>query len=334
MHDFSLLPVVLVAGFLGAGKTTLMRRLILSAREFDKRASVIVNEFGQNDVDSHILREADAELIASIAGGCACCTGQDDLLQTLQEIATRHEARPDVVLIESSGLADPVLLLDVLTAAPLLPLIRVAAILCVVDAAQPDEIAGSLGPLLRRQISLADWIVLNKTDLIAAPQLGVLETALRQLNAHANLTRAVQCDFDLSPLWRTVSTSPNVKQSTLSRAIPHQSTLDGTEAALHAHAHTIVFPLPHPVERAALEAAFAKLPGTVWRAKGFARVRGESGLRLIQYTGGADGTGRLHIAPFSLPHGDAEPDTFLVFIGAALDEEALKREFAGLTGFW
>lgn len=332
MHDSSHLPVVLVAGFLGAGKTTLMRRLILSSRERGLRASVIVNEFGQSDVDSHILREADTELIASIAGGCACCTGQDDLLQTLHEIATRDEGRPDVVLIESSGLADPVLLLDVLTAAPLLPLIRVASILCVVDAAQPDEIAGSLGPLLRRQISLADCIVLNKTDLLAPPQLDVLEVALRQLNPHATIERAVQCDFDLSPLWH----STHAAQSTLARVAPAQSTLDADTSAAHAHAHTIVCRLPHPIERAALEAAFAKLPGTVWRAKGFARLRGESGLRLIQYTGGGDGTGRLHIAPFSLPHGDAEPDTFLVFIGAALEEVTLRNEFGGvaLSGSW
>ncbi|MDF2441428.1 MAG: hypothetical protein JWN98_2412 [Abditibacteriota bacterium] len=333
MHDSSLLPVVLVAGFLGAGKTTLMRRLILSAHKRDLRAAVIVNEFGQNDVDSHILREADAELIASIAGGCACCTGQDDLLQTLQEIATRLGPRPDVVLIESSGLADPVLLLDVLTAAPLLPLVRVAAILCVVDAAHPDEIAGSLGPLLRRQIGMADWIVLNKTDLLAAPQLAALQEALGTLNPHANIARAVQCDFDLSPLWQAVATSDGV-QSTSARGASAQSTLDSAAAAAHAQAHTIVCPLPHPVERTALEAAFAALQGTVWRAKGFARVRGESGLRLIQYTGGPDGAGRLHIAPFSLPHGSAEPDTFLVFIGAALDGDALKRDFGMLTGFW
>ena len=239
-----------------------------------------------------------------------------------------------MVLIEASGLADPVLLLDVLTAAPLLPHICVISILCVVDAAQPDEIAGNLGPLLRRQISLADWIVLNKTDLLATSQLSVLDAALSKLNPHASITHAVQCDFDLSPLWQRVATAPNTVQSTLTRTHSHQSTLDEVEAATHAHAHTIVCPLPHPVERVALETAFAKLPGTVWRAKGFARVRGESGLRLIQYTGGGDGTGRLHIAPFSLPHGSAEPNTFLVFIGAALDAENLKHEFSSLTGFW
>ncbi len=88
------LPIVLVAGFLGSGKTTLMRRLILDARQRNLRLSVVVNEFGAADVDSNILREADAELIASISGGCACCTGQDDFAETLLEIASRDEVTP------------------------------------------------------------------------------------------------------------------------------------------------------------------------------------------------------------------------------------------------
>jgi G3E family GTPase len=316
-------PVLLVSGFLGSGKTTLMRRLILDARSRGLRVCVVVNEFGAADVDSHILREADAELIASIAGGCACCTGQDDLQQTLVEIATRPtEERPDAVLMEASGLADPILLLDVMTAAQLLPLLRPAALVSVVDVARWNELSQSLGPLLRRQIQLADWIVLNKIDLAETHIVHQVEQRLQQLNATAHTVRAEQTQFDLEPLWQQILNSGSSA---------HQSTSITPDAALsdaHAHTHTAICPLPHPVERARLEAALQGLGAEVWRAKGFVRLRGESELHLVQFTG-SNGSGRYQIAPFYLPHGAIEPETSLVFLGAALDAEKLLNDFRG-----
>jgi G3E family GTPase len=326
MSSQQLLPVLLVSGFLGSGKTTLMRRLILDAQARGLRVSVIVNEFGAADVDSHILREADAELIASIAGGCACCTGQDDLHQALLEIASRPPTeRPDAILMEASGLADPILLLDVLTAAQLLKLLRPTALVSVVDSVRWNELASSLGPLLRRQIQLADWIVLNKTDLATPNQLTQIAERLTQLNDKAQLVRAEQAQFDLTPLWQQLQ-----HQGTLQR--PQSTLIDGEAAtsSRHADSHTVVCPLPHPVERARLEAALQGLGPEVWRAKGFVRLRGESGLQLVQFTGSTSG-GRYQIAPFYLTHGAMEPETSLVFLGAALDAAKLQQQFRGGT---
>lgn len=311
------LPIVLVAGFLGAGKTTLMRRLILNAARRELRPAVIVNEFGAADVDSHILRQSDAELIAAISGGCACCSGQDDLRETLIELATRDaSARPGVILLEASGLADPLLLMDAVTSAELLPLVRVASLISVADATRWD-FGDELGPLMRRQVQLADVIVLNKTD-IAGESANQVETALRAINPRADLRPAVQAECDLTLVWASLD------ETTL-RAAP-ESPLG--HAAPHAHYHTVMCPLPHPVERARLEAALGNLGAGVWRAKGFVRVRGVSGWQLLQYTGGA-GNGRWHLAPFHLPAYAEEPDGFLVFIGANLDREQLLRDFAG-----
>ena len=310
------LPIVLVAGFLGAGKTTLMRRLILNAARRELRPAVIVNEFGAADVDSHILRQSDAELIAAISGGCACCSGQDDLRETLIELATRDVSmRPGVVLLEASGLADPLLLMDAVTSAELLPLVRVASLVAVADAARPifdDE----LGPLLRRQVQLADVIVLNKTDL-AGESVTQVEAALRVLNPRAALWRAVQADCDLMPIWATL-------EEDLPRATT-ENTL--CQSAPHAHYHTVVCPSPHPLDKTRLEAALGNLGPQVWRAKGFVRVCGLTGWQLLQYTGGPGG--RWHLAPFHLPAYAEEPDGFLVFIGAALDRDQLLRDFSG-----
>ena len=312
------IPLVLVSGFLGAGKTTLMRRLIFEAARRNLRPAVIVNEFGAADVDSHILRQADAELIAAISGGCACCSGQDDLRETLLELVTRDAAtRPGVILLEASGLADPLLLLDAVTSAELLPLVRVASLVAVADAARHLDFGAELGPLLRRQVLLSDMIVVNKTD-IAGETASQVATALREINPRALLLPAAWAQCDLTPIWAAVAEN-----------VPRTAENTSDTAAPHAHYHTVVCPLPHPVEKARLEAALGRLGAQVWRAKGFVRVRGLGGWQLLQYTGGGTGGGRWHLAPFHLPAYAAEPDGFVVFIGADLDRTQLLRDFAG-----
>ncbi len=212
------LPVLLVSGFLGAGKTTLMRRLILDGHARNLKLCVVVNEFGDADVDGNILREAGAELLASITGGCACCAGQDDFHETILEIASRPQnqngegEKPDVILVESSGLADPGLLLEVLTSPQLLPLVRVTGIVCVADAARPSEYSAQsfgLAALLKNQLQLADVIVVNKADLGQQSTLDALKTHFRKLNTHAQIEFSVECDLNLDSLWsRVLSNHP------------------------------------------------------------------------------------------------------------------------------
>jgi G3E family GTPase len=322
----STLPVILVAGFLGAGKTTLMRRLIADGHARDLKLCVVVNEFGAMDVDGHILREADAELLLSIEGGCACCSGQDDFRDMITEIALRPQTeKPDVILVEASGLADPGLLLEILSAPELLSRVSVSKIICVADAARAPEYSRhdfALSTVVKSQLRLADLILLNKANLADAETLDALQDQFQNLNSHAEIQRAVECEFDTASLWPGVLPASEVRRSKTKDQRPN-----------HA-AHTIFCPLPHPVERARLEKAFAGLPPQVWRAKGFVRVRGEPGVLLAQFTGGENKTsGRFRLAPFHLPFGEDEPPTGLVFIGAALDEKELLQAFLGNDNF-
>ena len=318
------LPILLVSGFLGAGKTTLMRRLILDGRARNLKICVVVNEFGEEDVDGNILREANAELLASISGGCACCAGQDDFHETILEIASRPQnsndagEKPDVILVESSGLADPSLLLEVLTSPQLLSCVRVTGIICVADASRPSEYSAQsfgLAALLKNQLQLADWIVINKTDLAQASTLAAMQTYFRKLNSHAEIELTTECEFDLSSFWNRVLSQTSIQKSNIEN-----------QRSSHA-AHTLFVPLPHPIERARLEAALSTLPPEVWRAKGFVRLRGEAGVLLVQLTGGA--TPRFRLSPFHLSFGSEEPNTGLVFIGAALNEKELMASFFG-----
>lgn len=331
MNTPNAIPIVLVSGFLGAGKTTLMRRLIASARERGLRACVIVNEFGAADVDGNILKQADAELLASVAGGCACCSGQEDFLWTLLDVAEREDAtRPDVILVECSGLADPLLMLDSITVARLLPLVRLGALLTVADAWGFESARREVMPLLMRQLQLADIVVLNKIDLAGQnPQTSVeeLKQQLREIALHALIVPARQAEIDFGLLW------PRVQQGD-SPAAAKSATGGEAEAKDSAHAHyrTVVCPLPHPVEEAWLREELAQLGPEVWRAKGFVRLRGQAALHLVQVTGGSLGP-RVEVRPFAIFEGGSgadEPTTGLVFIGPSLDRAGLLKSFGSV----
>ena len=302
-------PLLLVAGFLGAGKTTFLRHVLLDARRKNLNVGVIINEFGAVDVDSELLRDK-ARSLASVAGGCACCAGQDDFVEAVRDMS---HGGFDALIVEASGLADPLVLLEILAAPDLLKRVRVAQIVCVADASNWNATAGALGPLLRRQLMLADSIVLNKIDLVSSDAVAALCARLAELNPNARVQTASEGEVDFN--WNFAARA--------------QQKLDLPDAP-HADSHTIWVALPHPLERAALERALSQLDENIWRAKGFVRLRGEANLQLVQLSGALDGN-RARIAPFAIPFGAPEPQLGLVFIGANFDGAQIRRAFEALA---
>lgn len=319
-----LLPIVLVTGFLGAGKTTFMRRLLKDAQARGLRAGVVINEFGVADIDGSILRESGAELVGELAGGCACCSSQDEMIWTLIELGRLpREEQPDVILMESSGLADPLVMLDGLTVAALLPLVRVASVVSVVDTVRLPEMRtaeGAIAPLLQRQVGLADTVIGSKADLAfkgihAEERRETAESIIRSLNPHARLEFARAGEVDFDPIWERVASSETAH------------TAPNAGEAVHGHAQTIVVPVRKPTTRERLEAALQDLGPDVWRGKGFVRLQGDEDLFLVQYVG--LGGGSYEIDRFEARYLNAMPPTELVFIGPALDRAALWKAFAG-----
>jgi len=314
------LPVILISGFLGAGKTTLVRHLLTSAQEQKIKVALVVNEFGDVDVDSYLLENYGAEFIASIAGGCACCGGQDDLMETMEEISTRPQSeRPDVILIEASGAADPLALIDVITAPSLLNSVRLAAMVAVADVSRLDDLHGALGPILQSQLQLADPIILNKIDLISNQQNAV--STIQSFHPDAQILPASQGKIDAQVFWQNALTSSKVLS---------------TEGHSHSHfaCQSVLCPLPHPVSKEKLEAVLNQLSENIFRVKGFVRLRGKSTLQLLQYT--ASGNYRdYHFAPFYTTPGAAEPLCALVILGSGLDEKEMQKYFSPFTlGDW
>ena len=184
-------PLVVVTGFLGAGKTTLLKELLKTPEGAD--TLVIVNEFGEVGIDDALLKSGgDATVL--IGNGCLCCVLRSDLQRTLVDILAER-ARGEIaqfqqIILETSGLADPVPILETLTAdRGLSSQIHLQAVVTVIDAVLGLKTLDD-APEARRQVAVADRIILTKTDLAAPARVAELEAALRALNPAVTITHS------------------------------------------------------------------------------------------------------------------------------------------------
>lgn len=209
------LPVTVLSGFLGAGKTTLMNHLL--ANREGRRVAVIVNDMSEVNIDSALIRDGGASLsrteekLVEMTNGCICCTLREDLLREVAKLA--REGRFDALLIESTGIAEPLPVAQTFTFADeegngLQEMTRLDTMVTVVDAAnflqqfmdgesleELGQQAGegderTLSDLFIDQVEFADVIVVNKTDLVDAATLAELKAVLRRLNPAARILEA------------------------------------------------------------------------------------------------------------------------------------------------
>lgn len=173
------IPVLVVTGFLGAGKTTLINTLLAQAQ--NRRISAIVNDFGAINIDADLIAGS-ADSVVGLQNGCICCTLQGDLLRTLKLVLSRP-VRPDHILIEASGVADPRGITEALMDPILRDAVRLDAVVAVVDA---DEVASNpqrrQDDLWHAQVAAADFIALAKTAGLAPGEISDLRANLGAQN--------------------------------------------------------------------------------------------------------------------------------------------------------
>ncbi len=162
-----MIAVNLVTGFLGTGKTTLIRHL-LERHPPDQRWAVLVNEFGEVGVDGALLDDAGVA-IEEVAGGCLCCVAAPAFTTGLNRLIRRH--RPDRILIEPSGLGHPAQVLEQLRSPLYQGTLSVQATLCLIDPRHLDSPRHLTHPVFQDQIHLADVLIANKTDLCSEAEI-------------------------------------------------------------------------------------------------------------------------------------------------------------------
>ena len=179
------IPVTIITGFLGAGKTTLVNHLLATAA--GSPIGIIVNEFGEVGIDGALIF-ADENPLIEINNGCVCCTVRKDLSVAVTRILDEHGGQLERLIIETSGLADPAPVLQTFLADPdMLARAELESVVTVVDARHlqwhiDDEI-------VREQIAFADVVVLNKIELITTDELAQVERGVRLLNPIATVIR-------------------------------------------------------------------------------------------------------------------------------------------------
>jgi G3E family GTPase len=179
------IPVTVISGFLGAGKTTLVNHLLQQNRHY--RIGVVVNEFGEVGIDGQLIVSEQQALI-EINNGCVCCTVRADLVSSVKEMLALAGNRLDRLIIETSGLADPAPVLQTFLADPdLRTRVELESVVTVIDALHLD---GQLDDeIVREQIAFADTLILNKTDLVSQARLAALRRQIKLLNSTATVVQ-------------------------------------------------------------------------------------------------------------------------------------------------
>ena len=231
-----MMPLHLLSGFLGSGKTTLLRRMLDTPALGD--SAVLVNELGEIGLDHHLLRHIDGETIL-LRSGCICCTVRDDLGAALKDLLTRR-ARGEIpnftrVIVESTGLADPVPILSTVATDPTLRHhFRIGRVVTTVDAVNAT-LQSRQQPEWAKQVAVADNIVITKVD-ITSPD--VLIGPLRAINPGAALHYAN--DLDVAALL----TEPETRADAIAWTRPPSRLQSAPAHEAGVHSFCMVFDRP------------------------------------------------------------------------------------------
>jgi G3E family GTPase len=301
------IPVTVIAGYLGAGKTTLVNHLLRNAE--GRRLVVLVNDFGEVAIDTDLIIARDGDKL-TLANGCMCCAIGGDVLGAFDCALTR-EPRPDAILIEASGVAEPERIADYARAEPDLALDSIV-VLAAADAVDRLLRDVFVGETVRRQIAAADLLILNRSDLVDASTRRDIAERLRAITPRAALVETVRAHVPADVVFDASSLASAFSCTEIDRAAP------GDHERIFERWSFDAGPAP---STARLHAALAGMPAGIHRLKGFVGFADGAAPVVVQCVGG-----RIEITPAQ--GAMADPDrTLLVAVWprGGVDRAALEE---------
>ena len=303
----------ILTGFLGSGKTTLLQYIMQHGLQ-QKRVAIIMNEIGDIGIDGTVVTGLEGvESMVEFNSGCVCCTIDDYRFAiAVQQIV--EETKPDLLIIETTGLADPNPIIDRLKTAS----VSRDAVITMVDAATFLQLSAE-HEVLDEQVKAADFLVLNKIDLVTERERQKVEKRLRRLNRRALL---VEVSYGQVPTDLLFSTGVSAYRARLQAAGQAES----AHAAHHAHGQDAIQAFSYethtPVDLYAVEHFLQKLPSNVYRAKGLLQLTRGAFPHVFNFT-----CGRFDFQPLD-PKLTRQLPTQAVFIGKdihASRDEIIRR---------
>ncbi|MDG5785891.1 GTP-binding protein [Evansella sp. AB-P1] len=325
------IPVFVLSGFLGSGKTTLLKQLLQTCEEKGVTPAVLMNEIGKTDMDGEIILEKNKQqIIEKLLDGCICCSKKSEVSDSIKKLL---QNQPDVIFIELTGVANPEEVVDSLTEPEMIDNLYLEKVITVLDGEnvlEYNSIFDSVRELVqttRRQIEVADILIVNKVDLISESHKEKVKKVIKKQNTVSPVYFTSYCEVDINLLLRDIKVIKN-KLSLHKKRHTHSHDEHNHEHK-HNHKHkqnrsyarinTITLDFNHQTKPAKVDKFLKKWRPNLLRAKGYIPLK--DGSYLLQHV-----MKRTYLEP-----SEYMDRHYLVMIGIDLNINEVENEWAKLN---
>ncbi|WP_404459186.1 CobW family GTP-binding protein [Sutcliffiella horikoshii] len=314
-------PVYVISGFLGSGKTTVLLHMLEHFKNEGLKPGIILNELGDENVENHLFQ---GERVVELLNGCICCTIQDDLKSTLDQYVGE---KVDVLIIEGTGVANPLEIKDVLLTPMYMEHFELQSMISLVDASHYLEYQSffnsskEIRGLLKEQVTSAHLLVLNKMDLVSEKELIKVESKLAdELEDHIPVYRTSYGEVPLEILLEKRMQMREVRVEKHGEGAGHDQ---DSHHHHHHHIEAVKVAFSEPVNRVVLEKQLKKLSKQVVRSKGIVRLDETPGLYEFQYAAST-------LVLNKIEKSDVNPT--IILIGKNIDDKKVEGFCEALRG--
>ncbi|WP_249435641.1 GTP-binding protein [Paenibacillus sp. Marseille-Q4541] len=278
------IPVYILSGFLGSGKTTLLIKLLEYWKSKGMTPAVVMNELGDVNLDGEMIGK-DVNM-AEILGGCICCSVRGDLAPQLVELV--HRSSPNVIVIEATGAANPVEILDGIADTSLYVKLEVRELISVVDSIHLLDTyrkqRGKTYRLMQEQIRAASQLLLNKIDLVDEAESQELMQCLRSWNPIAKIHLTNYCTIEPSLILREMEL-PGLSRDIQCESAKEEGVPSAEHHHVHSHDHVMAYThyFSKPINSVQFESWLRQLPRDIYRAKGIVTFSDTNSRFLFQF---------------------------------------------------